>query len=189
MITTPLRILLVEDNEADIIVTKRALTRIVSSPQIEVVADMDSCREKMVNFIPDVVISDYNLPTCTGLEVLQMVQEEDSNVPFIFLTGTVHDEELAANTILAGAWGFILKKHMGNLEEKLRPLLNKVVFHQGSQSPLRERLRKTRIAVNEIYTYLDNLKTDNQEQQENIGKIKDTINRFNLEEEDDDRKT
>ena len=187
MITTPLRILLVEDNEADIILTKRALTKILKSPQIEVVEDLDSCRERLINFLPDVIISDYNLPTCTGLEILQMVHEEDSNVPFIFLTGTIHDEELAANTILAGAWGFILKKHMNNLEEKLNPLLKKVVFHQGNQSHLKERLRKNRIAVNEIYTYLDNLKTDNKEQQENIGKIKDNISNFNIE-EDDDRK-
>lgn len=185
MITTPLRILLVEDNEADIILTKRTLRKIVRSPEIEVVEDLDACREKMINFIPDVVISDYNLPTCTGLEILELVKDEDRNVPFIFLTGTVHDEELAANTILAGAWGFVLKKHMNNLEEKLKPLLKKVVFHLGSQGQLRERLRKNKIAVNQIYAYLDSLKTDNKEHQENIGKIKETISSFNLEEDDD----
>ena len=187
MITTALRILLVEDNDSDILLTKRSIQKIVESPVIEVVEDLEAVREKMINFIPDVVISDYNLPTCTGLDVLQLVQEKDNSVPFIFLTGTVHDEELAANTILAGAWGYILKKHMNNLEEKLRPLLKKAVFSMVAQDEVRERLRKNKVAINQIYEYLDNLKADNKDQKENIGKIKETIHQFRLEQEEDDK--
>lgn len=185
MITTDLRILLVEDNEADVLLTRRSIQKIVESPVIEVVEDLESLREMMISFIPDVVISDYNLPTCTGFEVLQLVHEKNNSVPFIFLTGTVHDEELAANTILAGAWGYILKKHMNNLEEKLRPLLNKVVFSIEEQDDVRERLRKNKVAINQINEYLDNLKSDNREQKENIGKIKESIRKFRQEKDDD----
>ncbi len=184
MITVPLRILLIEDNEADVILTKRTIKKIVQNPEIWVVEDLIACRERMVNFLPDVVISDYNLPTCTGLEVLQLVQKIDSNVPFIFLTGTVNDEELAANTILAGAWGYILKKHMDVLEERLRPLLKKVVFNITAKDELRERLRENRIAVNQIYDYLDSLNSDNEEQKENISRIKKNLSRFDLGDED-----
>lgn len=184
MITTPLRILLVEDNEADVILTKRTIKKIVEKPEVAVVEDLNACRERMVNFAPDVVISDYNLPSCTGLEVLQLVQEIDASVPFIFLTGTVNDEELAANTILAGAWGYILKKHMNDLEERLKPLLKKVVFNLSSKDELRERLRENRIAVNQIYDYLDNLNSDNKEQKENIVRIKENLSKFDLGDED-----
>ncbi len=184
MIATPLRILLIEDNEADVILTKRTIKKIVESPEISVVDDLTACRERMVNFAPDVVISDYNLPSCSGLEVLQLVQEIDSSVPFIFLTGTVNDEELAANTILAGAWGYILKKHMDGLEEKLRPLLKKVVFNLSAKDEIRERLRENRIAVNQIYDYLDSLKSDNKEQKENITRIKENLSKFDLGDED-----
>jgi response regulator RpfG family c-di-GMP phosphodiesterase len=186
MITTPLRILLIEDNEADVILTKRTIKKIVQKPEIAVVEDLTACRERMVNFVPDVVISDYNLPSCTGLDVLQLVQEIDGSVPFIFLTGTVNDEELAANTILAGAWGYILKKHMNDLEERLRPLLKKVVFNLSAKDDLRERLRENRIAVNQIYDYLDNLNTDNREQKENIIRIKENLSKFDLGDEDGD---
>jgi CheY-like chemotaxis protein len=185
MITTPLRILVVEDNEADILMTRRTIKKIVAEPEIEVVSDLAACREQMISFIPDVVISDYNLPTCNGLEVMELVKEKDENVPFIFLTGTVNDEELAANTILAGAWGYILKKHMDHLEEKLRPLLKKVVFHLVARDELRERLRKNKIVINQIHDYLDSLKIDNADQQENIIKIKKAIRQFKQEKEDD----
>lgn len=185
MITTPLRILLVEDNEADVILTKRTIKKIVEAPEIEVVEDLVSCRELMINFVPDVVISDYNLPTCTGMDVLHLVQEVNHTVPFIFLTGTINDEELAANTILAGAWGYILKKHMNDLEERLSPLLKKVVFNITAKDDLREHLRQNKIAVNQIYDYLDNLNSDNVGQRENISKIKENLRQFNLG--DDDR--
>ena len=92
MIKTPLRILLVEDNEADVLLTTRTLQKLIEQPTIEVIEDLSSCRDKLINFIPDVVISDYNLPTCTGLEVMQLVQEKSPGLPFIFLTGTVNDE-------------------------------------------------------------------------------------------------
>ena len=186
MIRTPLRILLVEDNEADVLLTMRTLQKLVEKPTIEVVEDLSSCRDKLINFIPDLVISDYNLPTCTGLDVMQLVQEKSPGLPFIFLTGTVHDEELAANTILAGASGYILKKHMDNLQEKLKPLLNKVVFRMSEKQEVRERLRQNKIAINQIYDYLDNLQADNKEQKENINKIKSTIRDNNLWKDNED---
>lgn len=188
MIKIPLRILLVEDNEADVVITRRTINKLVENPHIEVVEDLSSCRSKLINFIPDVVISDYNLPTCTGLDILQLVQEKDPGLPFIFLTGTVHDEELAANTILAGASGFILKKHMTNLEEKLKPLLKQIIFRMNEKKEVRERLRQNKITINQIHDYLDNLKADNQEQKDNISKIKETIRDYNIRKDENDRK-
>jgi CheY-like chemotaxis protein len=188
MIKIPLRILLVEDNEADVLITLRTIKKLIEEPHVEVVEDLSSCRNKLINFIPDVVISDYNLPTCTGLEVMQLVQQKDAKLPFIFLTGTVHNEELAANTILAGATGFILKKHMNNLEEKLKPLLKKVIFRMSENENIRERLRENKVAINQINDYLDNLKSDNREQKENISKIKNAIRDFKASRDEDNRK-
>ncbi len=184
MITTPLRILLVEDTESDVRLTIRHLNKIVKEPIIEVVEDLTACRERMINFVPDVVISDYNLPTCNGLEILQVVKSVDEAVPFIFLTGTIEDEELAANTILAGASGYILKKHMKTLDEKLLPLLKGIVLNMVTREEVRERLRQNKIAVNQVYAYLDSLHAENNEQRENIDKIKDTITRFNIKDDD-----
>lgn len=175
MITIPLRILLVEDNEADIFLITRVLKKLVKDPEIEVVQDLESCQDRMINFIPDVVISDYNLPTCNGLEIMQLVQEREKDLPFIFVTGTVDDEALAENTVLAGAWGYVLKKDMNQLEQKLRPLLKKVVFHLGTVHELRERLRKNKISVNQIYSYLDTLKEANGSQQQEIARIKEVV--------------
>lgn len=181
MIRKKLNILLVEDNENDAFLIKRQIHKIVSEPVIEVTDNLEDCKNLLVNFAPDIVLSDYNLPNCTGLDILEMVKEHDESMEFIFITGTINDEELAANTILNGASGFILKKHMNNLGEKLKPLLKKVVINMVSRDELRERIRNNKITVNQIYNYLDKINSDNAEQRENIKQIKEAINRFNMQ--------
>lgn len=181
MIVTPLRILLVEDNPIDADLTIRHITQIVETPHVKVVDDLERCTEELHNFVPDVVISDYNLPTCTGLDVLELTKSVDPLLPFIFLTGAIEDEELAANTILAGASGFILKKNMDNLQEKLRPLLKKIVFNMQEREEIRDKVRRNKITVNRIYKYLDTIKVENAEQRMNLDKIRKNIDNINLD--------
>jgi CheY-like chemotaxis protein len=185
MINTSLRILLVEDLETDAALIKRQINKIVKEPTIEVTDTLEGCKDYLVNFVPDVVLSDYNLPACTGLDILELVRDHDNEISFIFITGTVHDEELAANTILNGASGFILKKHMNNLGEKLEPLLKKVVINMIARDDLRERIRNNKITVNQIYDFLDQINEDNEEHRENINKIKEAINQFKVEDDHD----
>lgn len=184
MINTSLRILLVEDQETDAELIKRQINKIVKQPKIELTDDIEGCKEQLVNFAPDVVLSDYNLPTCTGLDILETVKEYDEDIAFIFITGTINDEELAANTILNGASGYILKKHMNNLGEKLEPLLKKVVVNMVARDDLREKIRNNKITVNQIYDYLDKINEDNAEHRQNVEKIKQAINQFRLDDED-----
>ncbi len=180
MIKTPIRILLVEDSEPDIVLIERQIRKIVKEPQIEVTNNLKGCRNLLVNFAPDVVLSDYNLPACTGLDILEMVQDYDEDLDLIFITGTIHDEELAANTILSGASGYILKKHINSLSEKLKPLFKKVVINLVAKDNLRERIRNDKITVNQIYEYLDRINADNAEQVDNLQKIKQALSQFRL---------
>ena len=183
MINTSLRILLVEDLETDAALIERQVRKTVKSPEIEVTDNLDGCKELLVNFAPDVVLSDYNLPTCTGLDIMNLVKEYDENIAFIFITGTINDEELAANTILNGASGYILKKHMNNLAEKLEPLFKKVVINMVARDELRARIRDNKITVNQIYDYLEKINSDNAEHQRNMEKIKNAINQFRIDDE------
>ena len=185
MITTALRILLVENLKTDAELISYQIKKIVERPHIRVVDNLEDCEYELTNFIPDVVLSDYNLPTCNGLDILSLTSSIDNSIPFIFITGTIDDDELAANTILSGATGFVLKKHMAYLSEKLEPLLKKVVFNMIQQEEVRERIRRNKIAVNQIYQYLDEIKADNNEQQMNIKKIRDNIQNLNQKDDKD----
>jgi len=172
MITTKLRILLVEDYQTDAELIKIQIDKIVKDNEVRVVDNLEDFKKEFRLFVPDVILSDYNLPTCTGLEILQLVQSYDENLPFIFITGTIDDDEMAAETILGGASGFILKKHMKNLSEKLEPLFKMVVFKMVQKEELREKVRKNKIAVNQIYEYLDKFKSESSEQESNLKNIR-----------------
>lgn len=175
MITIPLRILLVEDNDIDAHLITHHINKVVETPHLKVVDNLEDCKKELQEFVPDVVLSDYNLPTCNGFEVLELVKSIDDSIPLIFITGALEDEELAANTILSGASGFILKKHMEHLPEKLGPLLKKIVFNMEVQAGVRDKIRRNKIVVNQIYNYLDSLAYDTEEQQENIQKIRKNL--------------
>jgi len=175
MITTKLRILLVEDYKSDAELIKFQINQIVETSEIRVVDNLEDFKIELQKFVPDVILSDYNLPACNGLDILQHTQNYDDTLPFIFITGTIDDDEMAANTILSGASGFILKKHMNTLADKLAPLLKKIVFNMIQQEEVREKVRKNKIAVNQIYDYLDKIHVDNEEQKLNINKIRKNI--------------
>lgn len=175
MITTSLKILLVEDYPTDADLISLHLQKIVKNPDIKVVDNLEDCKQALQDFVPDVVLSDYNLPTCDGLDILKLTKSIDEHIPLIFITGTIDDDELAANTILSGASGFVLKKNMHCMDEKLKPLLKKVVFNMIERDEIREKIRKNKIAVNQIYRYLDEMNAENQDQKLSLHKIRENI--------------
>lgn len=182
MITTKLRILLIEDYKTDAELIEIQIKSFVENFEIKIVDNLPDFTRELQSFVPDVILSDYNLPTCTGLDILEEAKAHDPNIPFIFITGTIDDDEMAANTILSGASGFILKKHMNTLAEKLEPLFKQVVFNMIKQDELREKIRKNKIAVNQIYDYLDKIDVDTEEQKININKIRKNIDLIKLQE-------
>lgn len=72
---------------------------------------------------PDVVIQDYYLDDCTGIEVMKEVKKHNNKSEFIFLTVNGSLEE-AVNTVKLGAFDYIpkdkdvtLKMVVDNIEE------------------------------------------------------------------------
>src|ERR1700737_4361840 len=43
-------------------------------------------------FAPDLILSDYSLPSFDGMSALKIVQEKRPDIPFIFVTGSLGEE-------------------------------------------------------------------------------------------------
>lgn len=170
-----INILLVENTETDAHLTIRQIHKINPDFQVRVVESLPDVEVAIAAFNPQMIISDYNLPTCTGMDVLTLVREKLPNAVFIFLTGTLQDEELAAETILNGADGFILKKHIKNLVSKLSPYLDKISQRSNVEQEARRQINETSGLIKDIRSYLDDVNAENLTYQERINKIKDHL--------------
>jgi len=110
----PLRVLLVEDNPAD----AELCLEFLSVAQFELTADVTQTPKDFVDRLQtagyDVVLADYNLGSWTGLDALDMLQEQGCDVPFILLTAALGDET-AIECMKRGVADYVLKERMERL--------------------------------------------------------------------------
>ncbi|CAD5257993.1 MULTISPECIES: PAS domain S-box protein [unclassified Imperialibacter] len=109
-----LKVLILEDVSSDAELVKLSLTDFDYLCHFEVCSSKNSFSTQINLFKPDIVLSDFNLPGFNGLAALSQLREHDNLTPFIFVTGTL-TEENAVEAIRQGVTDFILKKNLGHL--------------------------------------------------------------------------
>ncbi|MDX2283672.1 MAG: PAS domain-containing protein [Bacteroidia bacterium] len=116
---TPLRILIVEDQESDAALIIRQLERAghdVAATQVDSAAQMEQALHAQDW---DLVISDYQLPGFGGDRALELVQQTGKDIPFILISGTV-GEETAVGLMKRGASDYLLKGSIVKLPAVVR---------------------------------------------------------------------
>ena len=110
---TPIRVLILEDQPDDSELLFLELRRAGFDPQGERV---DTEKEFMARLDSslDVILSDFSLPGFNGLDALRRVKERKLEVPFIFVTGTMVEEE-AVTAMRHGATDYLLKDRLAQL--------------------------------------------------------------------------
>ena len=67
----------------------------------------------------DVIISDYHLPSFSGLDALAVVRKKNLHIPFILVSGTI-GEQAAIESLKAGATDYLLKQQPDRLPSAVR---------------------------------------------------------------------
>ncbi len=114
MQAAPLRILILEDVPADAELAERELRRAgleFTARRVETEAEFLAALDE---FQPDLILSDYRLPTFDGMAALFLALERAPLVPFIVTTGSLN-EETAVECMKAGAWDYVLKDRLARL--------------------------------------------------------------------------
>jgi DNA-binding Lrp family transcriptional regulator/CheY-like chemotaxis protein len=114
--SSPIRLLVVEDSEDDTLLLLHHLQRGGLQCVHERVDTAKSLSDTLLNKDWDIVIADYFLSNknFTGLEALHIVQQSGKDIPFILLSGVI-DENVAVDMMNAGAHDFIMKNQMARL--------------------------------------------------------------------------
>jgi signal transduction histidine kinase len=117
--STPLRLLIVEDSESDAVLLLRELRSAdfqVTHQRVETAAEMG---EALNTGAWDLIIADYSMPRFDGVAALRMVRERGLEIPFIFLSGTI-GEETAVAAMRLGAQDYIMKGDQARLLPAIR---------------------------------------------------------------------
>jgi len=106
-----LRILFVEDLASDVDLAVLELRKEKLKFEYTTVCTRADLIKALKKFKPDLIISDFMMPSFNGLEALREVKKSNPEIPFILYTGSVN-EETAVECIKAGAEDYVIKEHM-----------------------------------------------------------------------------
>lgn len=107
-------ILLLEDDPADAGLVQHALRRAGPGFRVRHVDNRRAYLRHLAQHVPDLILSDFALPTIDGYTALTIAQEKCPDVPFIFVSGTL-GEETAIDTLKKGATDYVLKHRLVQL--------------------------------------------------------------------------
>ncbi|MCX5894181.1 MAG: PAS domain S-box protein [Deltaproteobacteria bacterium] len=117
--TTPLKVLIVEDSEDDALLISYELRRggyEVAYRRVETETEMIKALQSETW---ELVISDYIMPNFSGPDALKVLKWQGIDLPFILVSGKV-GEETAVEAMKAGANDYILKQRMARLVPAVR---------------------------------------------------------------------
>ncbi len=145
---SPLRVLVVEDREADdesIAHNLRTLDRPVELQRVSTARDL---RARLSTFEPDVVLSDCSMPDFSGKQALRIVHGMKPDVPVILVSGgaTAMDDEPHEH----GRVEYVTRENLGRLSAAIDQIVALAGRHREldrSESALRESEARFRAIV------------------------------------------
>jgi signal transduction histidine kinase len=144
-----LKILILEDNPADVEFIGRELRKAGIEFEQRVADSRGEFVYAIGNFLPDVILSDHSLPQFNSIEALKIAKEMRPGVPFLLVTGAV-SEEFAVQVIKDGADDYILKDHLMRLPSAINNALKKKVAEREREEMLAQLLNTN----NELNTFV-----------------------------------
>jgi len=109
--TPKLRVLIVEDSDDDAVTILRQVRREGYEVEHQRVESAASMRAALAQNSWDIVICDHALPAFDSFAALNIVQESDSDPPFIIVSGKI-GEQVAVEAMRAGADDYIMKDRL-----------------------------------------------------------------------------
>ena len=124
MVTETLKIIILENNDADAEMIRYLLKKTDLNCQVKVMMTKAVYGQALDEFKPDLVLSNNEMPQFTAYEALQILQRHALHIPFILITDPA-SEEYAAGIIKAGADDYLLKDRLLRLPAAIEAALNK----------------------------------------------------------------
>ena len=145
MIASHFKILILEDNKSDADLLLRELKKNGLKFTTDIVETREKFEYSLENFGPDIILSDYYLPSFDGLTAFAISQAKLPDIPFIIISGTI-GEERSVELIKSGVTDYVLKDKLFVLASKISRALKDA-----------EKVKEKRIADEELKLQYDKL--------------------------------
>ena len=124
---TDLNVLLVEDLISDSFLLQRQFRKICKNPEIRFVDSELSLINALKTFIPNLLITDFNLVGMDAFDVIRITKEYNPKIPVVVITAHLKNEADREALLEHGAYGFYLKEPINTLNERLTPLVHSIL--------------------------------------------------------------
>lgn len=120
-----LRILILDDVPTDAELMTFELVEAGMAFTSKYTSDKASFLRSLEEHQPDIILSDYSLPSFDGLSALKIAKEKHPDIPFIFVSGAL-GEETAIELLKQGATDYVLKDKLPRLAPAVSRALQEV---------------------------------------------------------------
>ena len=145
-----IKIAVIEDNDFDYELVERKLKLLELPHEIRRAMDEKGFTELLKDQSPDLILSDFSLPSFSGLEALKIAKSTCPLTPFIFVSGTI-GEELAVETMKQGAVDYVLKDNLNKLLPAIIRALNEAEEKNKRQEAEKKLLAKNKELRSLVY--------------------------------------
>ncbi|WP_137936925.1 EAL domain-containing protein [Chitinivorax sp. B] len=155
MAKTPLKTLLVEDAVTDAELILYELRHGGIECEARRVETEEMLTRQLHEFRPDLVLSDFSLPHLDGGRALDTVRRFSSDIPFVFVSGTI-GEERAFDLMRRGATDYVIKTNLDRLTPVIRRALQETAERKArklAEERLAESERHFRLLVDGLRDY------------------------------------
>jgi len=153
-----IRILLLEDSAMDADLIRHALRMGGLVFSLEHADNKAAFIRQIEKFSPDLILSDFSLPSLDGYTALEIAQVKCPNAPFIFVTGTL-GEEVAIETLKNGATDYVLKQRLSRLVPSVHRALREAE-ERSERKRAQERLRQSHAQLRALSIHLQSVRED-----------------------------
>jgi len=135
-----IRVLLVDDDELWVQSTAQLLEQQRDGFKLETATSLSAGRAAFDDIEPDCIVCDYELDEESGLDLLTEIREQDTERPFILITGQ-GSEQVASDAIGKQATDYIPKRSLGGHNGRLARRIETAVESYRTQQQLAKERR------------------------------------------------
>jgi len=151
--STPVKILMVEDSEDDALLEILALKKGGFSPVYERVETAAAFAAALASQTWDVIFCDYSLPHFDAIQAIAVYKETNVDIPFIVISGAI-GEETAVECLRLGAHDYIMKGNLSRLVPAMKREIAEAAVRREHKLT-EEKLRKSQEKYRNILETID----------------------------------